>query len=168
MHAKHETRNHRSMCFAGIQQRFHTWFELSSCLKRPRATIIWAAINLLKSLNRHRTYLIIMSSLASQIILHPTVSETIKVLNTTLGRDKVRAHKACSAPVSCRIDYSRYIEQFNTMLVFLHGISSHEDINWRLRIGMLWRAILQWPGNVRSIFLFVRSFFVFCGFTNDP
>ncbi|KAI0051739.1 peroxisomal biogenesis factor 11 [Auriscalpium vulgare] len=30
-----------------------------------------------------------MSSLASQVILHPTVAETLKVLNTTLGRDKI-------------------------------------------------------------------------------
>jgi hypothetical protein len=31
-----------------------------------------------------------MANVASQIILHPTASSTLKILGTTVGRDKVR------------------------------------------------------------------------------
>lgn len=30
-----------------------------------------------------------MATIASQIIMHPTATQTLKVLGTTLGRDKV-------------------------------------------------------------------------------
>jgi hypothetical protein len=32
-----------------------------------------------------------MANVASQVILHPTSSATLKVLGTTVGRDKVRS-----------------------------------------------------------------------------
>jgi hypothetical protein len=32
-----------------------------------------------------------MANVASQVILHPTASATLKVLGTTVGRDKVRS-----------------------------------------------------------------------------
>jgi hypothetical protein len=31
-----------------------------------------------------------MANVASQVILHPTASSTLKILGTTVGRDKVR------------------------------------------------------------------------------
>ncbi len=33
-----------------------------------------------------------MANVASQIILHPTASSTLKILGTTVGRDKVRKY----------------------------------------------------------------------------
>lgn len=38
-----------------------------------------------------------MANVASQIILHPTASASLKILGTTLGRDKVRS---CPSPPS--------------------------------------------------------------------
>jgi hypothetical protein len=40
-----------------------------------------------------------MASIASQIILHPAVSESLKFGGTTLGRDKVSNPQDCSTPI---------------------------------------------------------------------
>jgi len=41
-----------------------------------------------------------MANVASQVILHPTSSATLKVLGTTVGRDKVRSLGPSRVPPS--------------------------------------------------------------------
>ena len=63
-----------------------------------------------------------MASIASQIVLHPTVSQTLKVLGTTLGRDKARASHYVLAVIGLFLHMIRYIAPSNTFHVSLLGI----------------------------------------------
>jgi peroxin-11B len=88
-----------------------------------------------------------MASVASQLILHPTVSHTLKVTATTVGRDKVRII-ALAQYISLRPYVSRSIAQFNTLPVFLHGIFSPKVTRTTLPDGMLSNLISALPVNV--------------------
>lgn len=62
-----------------------------------------------------------MSTAASQIILHPTVSQSLKVLSTTVGRDKVSTPNIFT---TCINIFSRSTEQSRTLLDSMLGFCS--------------------------------------------
>ena len=55
-----------------------------------RQHVIRGLVGLLIFIAVHRSPHPAMANVASQIILHPTASASLKVLGTTVGRDKVR------------------------------------------------------------------------------
>ena len=67
-----------------------------------------------------------MANVASQVILHPTSSATLKVLGTTVGRDKVRSEFMAPLPPCTPIHLAadhRYTERRSTLHASSRGIS---------------------------------------------
>ena len=46
-----------------------------------------------------------MADVAAQLVLHPTASQAVAVLGTTLGRDKVCTHSRFDLPMANKSGY---------------------------------------------------------------
>ena len=80
-----------------------------------------------------------MANLASQVILHPTASATLKVLGTAVGRDKVRSLHVYVSHVAATYQSGnhRSTGRHNTLHASLRGISFQEAIKLMPFAGML-------------------------------
>lgn len=72
-----------STCFVGPQVCALMWGTGSCLAQQPPAH------NSFLSHSAHSSCEPVMASVASQLVLHPVTSQSIKLLNTTNGRDKV-------------------------------------------------------------------------------
>ena len=77
-----------------------------------------------------------MASIASQVILHPVTSQSLKVLSVTMGRDKVRSCVSAICIVAERVACS-FIVLSNTLRGSSPGCCSREGTRFMLHDGTL-------------------------------
>ena len=91
-----------------------------------------------------------MAMVASQLVLHPVVSQGLKILSTTVGRDKVR-EKALASPHRWLTRPSRSIEPFNTSQGSMPGCFFLPTTKQMPQSGTLSKLTLPWGANVCSV-----------------
>lgn len=97
------------------------------------------------------------TGLASQLILHPAASSTLKLWSTTVGRDKVTITATAFAFRLITLNERRLTEPCNISLVFSLGSWSAEASLPMLRNGVHWNLPLVRAGNVRMSILWNRK-----------
>ena len=89
-----------------------------------------------------------MATVASQLILHPVVSQGLKILSTTVGRDKVRVANTRVYPGVSSLLRSRPTERSKTLRGSTLGYSFLPITKQMLQSGVLSNLTLHWGANV--------------------
>lgn len=88
------------------------------------------------------------ANVAQQVVLHPSVSQTLRLWSATLGRDKVHAHDVVPL-VLVLMPLPRPTVPCSISRVSWHGCSFQEGIKSKPHDGTHSRITLPWAGNVR-------------------
>lgn len=128
--------------------RFHAWWDqLHPHLSGTAAGVKHCSLLPSSSSSSSST----MASLAAQVILHPKSTQFLKVLSSTVGRDKVSSPNL----YECHLTTTYYLHQRSrstdwsrTLLAFMHGYYFEMITKTQQLVGLLWNPVSASDGKV--------------------